>query len=167
MHVCIKYPIARRRGPTLSFLIGLALLPLITSCALADKGNASTVVRPEADQVACAQDVKQCPDGSFVGRIGPRCEFKCAIIARDVQQNCAIQLNRWITQYEPIANGAVPTVRGNARLLAVELAKVRYQCANSAVKEGEAYHAPDELSKLASNPEIVKQAVEDIKAGTK
>lgn len=28
--------------------------------------------------VACTQEAKQCPDGSFVGRTGPRCEFaKC------------------------------------------------------------------------------------------
>jgi hypothetical protein len=28
--------------------------------------------------VACTQEAKQCPDGSFVGRMGPRCEFaKC------------------------------------------------------------------------------------------
>lgn len=28
--------------------------------------------------VACTMDVKQCPDGSYVGRTGPNCEFeKC------------------------------------------------------------------------------------------
>ncbi|GIW61985.1 MAG: hypothetical protein KatS3mg089_0837 [Patescibacteria group bacterium] len=27
------------------------------------------------DQVVCAMDAKQCPDGSFVGRTGPNCEF--------------------------------------------------------------------------------------------
>jgi hypothetical protein len=26
-------------------------------------------------QVMCAADVKQCPDGSYVGRTGPHCEF--------------------------------------------------------------------------------------------
>jgi len=25
--------------------------------------------------VACTQEVKQCPDGSYVGRTGPNCEF--------------------------------------------------------------------------------------------
>ena len=29
--------------------------------------------RPE--QVVCAQDAKQCPDGTYVGRTGPNCEF--------------------------------------------------------------------------------------------
>lgn len=26
-------------------------------------------------QVACTQEAKQCPDGSYVGRTGPKCEF--------------------------------------------------------------------------------------------
>jgi hypothetical protein len=27
------------------------------------------------NKAVCAMDVIQCPDGSFVGRIGPKCEF--------------------------------------------------------------------------------------------
>lgn len=27
------------------------------------------------DQTVCTMDAKQCPDGSYVGRVGPRCEF--------------------------------------------------------------------------------------------
>ncbi len=34
-----------------------------------------SVVKAEEDFVACTMDAKQCPDGSFVGRQGPRCEF--------------------------------------------------------------------------------------------
>jgi hypothetical protein len=30
---------------------------------------------PEPEQVFCTQDAKLCPDGSYVGRIGPHCEF--------------------------------------------------------------------------------------------
>lgn len=29
----------------------------------------------EGEQIACTMDAKQCPDGSYVGRSGPRCEF--------------------------------------------------------------------------------------------
>lgn len=29
----------------------------------------------ESDQIACTQDVKLCPDGSYVSRTGPKCEF--------------------------------------------------------------------------------------------
>jgi hypothetical protein len=27
------------------------------------------------DIIACTMDAKACPDGSYVGRVGPRCEF--------------------------------------------------------------------------------------------
>jgi hypothetical protein len=29
------------------------------------------------EPVACTMDAKQCPDGSYVGRSGPNCEFVC------------------------------------------------------------------------------------------
>ncbi len=32
------------------------------------------VENPES-QVACTQEAMQCPDGSYVGRTGPNCEF--------------------------------------------------------------------------------------------
>ncbi len=30
---------------------------------------------PQPEPVACTMDAKMCPDGSFVGRVGPDCEF--------------------------------------------------------------------------------------------
>ncbi len=30
--------------------------------------------------VACTMDAKQCPDGSWVGRTGPKCEFVCPVL---------------------------------------------------------------------------------------
>jgi hypothetical protein len=37
----------------------------------------STTSAPSApeEQILCTMDAKQCPDGSYVGRQGPRCEF--------------------------------------------------------------------------------------------
>lgn len=35
----------------------------------------TSVVPPEAEPVLCTQDALQCPDGSYVGRTGPHCEF--------------------------------------------------------------------------------------------
>lgn len=29
----------------------------------------------DGNQVACTMDAKMCPDGSYVGRTGPNCEF--------------------------------------------------------------------------------------------
>lgn len=34
-----------------------------------------TNIDPGVDAVACTMDAKQCPDGSYVGRIAPFCEF--------------------------------------------------------------------------------------------
>lgn len=30
---------------------------------------------PKDEGVMCTQEAKQCPDGSYVGRSGPKCEF--------------------------------------------------------------------------------------------
>ena len=30
------------------------------------------------EQVMCTMDAMQCPDGSWVGRTGPNCEFVCS-----------------------------------------------------------------------------------------
>lgn len=35
----------------------------------------STVLEEEQGQTACTLEAKQCPDGSYVGRTGPNCEF--------------------------------------------------------------------------------------------
>lgn len=34
-----------------------------------------TPTAPPGEPVACTLDAKQCPDGSYVGRIPPNCEF--------------------------------------------------------------------------------------------
>jgi hypothetical protein len=33
--------------------------------------------KPDQEQVVCTMDAKLCPDGSYVGRSGPNCEFIC------------------------------------------------------------------------------------------
>ncbi len=32
---------------------------------------------PQGGGVVCTADARQCPDGSYVGRSGPKCEFVC------------------------------------------------------------------------------------------
>ena len=41
------------------------LIPMLQNPALPQQG----------DMVACTMDAKMCPDGSYVGRTGPACEF--------------------------------------------------------------------------------------------
>jgi len=36
--------------------------------------------------VACTMDVKQCPDGSYVGRTGPNCEFVCPKVKNETTE---------------------------------------------------------------------------------
>jgi hypothetical protein len=50
------------------------IVPAIAAIALA--GCVDN--KPEPPPAAiCTMDAKQCPDGSFVGRSGPNCEFVC------------------------------------------------------------------------------------------
>lgn len=64
--------------------------------------------RQPAGEVACTAEAKLCPDGSFVGRGGPRCEFaKCPDIYSDLIR---------VTLPAPNAVVSSPlTVRGEAR----------------------------------------------------
>ena len=41
----------------------------------ADEATATITVTKEAGQTVCTQDAKLCPDGSYVSRKGPNCEF--------------------------------------------------------------------------------------------
>ena len=36
---------------------------------------AEPIVPPSEENVFCTADAKQCPDGSYVGRVAPNCEF--------------------------------------------------------------------------------------------
>lgn len=40
-------------------------------------GNVTKEEQGPKEPVACTMDAKQCPDGSYVGRTGPNCEFIC------------------------------------------------------------------------------------------
>jgi hypothetical protein len=39
----------------------------------------------EVRQIACTMDAKMCPDGSYVGRQGPKCEFAACPDAKGVE----------------------------------------------------------------------------------
>lgn len=44
-------------------------------CTCTTDGIACTLRACATDPIACTDDAKQCPDGSYVGRTGPKCEF--------------------------------------------------------------------------------------------
>ncbi|KKR80855.1 MAG: hypothetical protein UU73_C0002G0160 [Candidatus Daviesbacteria bacterium GW2011_GWA1_41_61] len=60
-------------SPT-SVLVGICLTALAVAGVYYLKPNTLPFPRNNSPQ-ACTQEAKQCPDGSFVGRSGPNCEF--------------------------------------------------------------------------------------------
>lgn len=54
---------------------GTYQIRIIVRDASGQEAETSITVRVGGEPVACTMEAKQCPDGSFVGRTGPRCEF--------------------------------------------------------------------------------------------
>jgi hypothetical protein len=53
---------------TVLISFGIAILLFVGFCAL-------FITKKEPAQIACTMEAKLCPDGSYVGRQGPQCEF--------------------------------------------------------------------------------------------
>jgi hypothetical protein len=75
---------------------------------------------PQEDTVLCTMDAMQCPDGSYVGRTGPECEFLCpasAAVPSDVAESIAALSDRIVVMSpEPMAEVTSPLViTGEAR----------------------------------------------------
>ena len=73
------------------------------------------------EPVACTMDAKQCPDGSFVGREGPDCEFAACPplpeVPDDVQDHIDSK-SEFVTLAKPVPNATVTSplaVSGEAR----------------------------------------------------
>ncbi len=55
------------------FIVVLAAVIIIGGVVFLSKKQTTATGQPQ--QIACTTDAKQCPDGSYVGRQGPQCEF--------------------------------------------------------------------------------------------
>jgi Immunoglobulin-like domain of bacterial spore germination len=66
----MKYPI---------IICGAVALLVLISCLLIKVQSSEDAFFPfpPHDIVACTMEAMQCPDGSFVGRTGPHCDFVC------------------------------------------------------------------------------------------
>jgi len=63
---------AKKNYKGLIILLALVLIIIIgVVYANADKGS------DQEERIACTMDAMMCPDGSYVGRSGPKCEFVC------------------------------------------------------------------------------------------
>lgn len=108
----------------LYIIIGFALLSGIiaaatnyfTSVAQAPVTNDTATT---TDQVACTEEAMQCPDGLYVGRTGPNCEFVCPTptVPLDVQRDIDAKADL-ITVSSPVGMSVISspvTLSGQAR----------------------------------------------------
>ena len=68
--------------PIITILLLIICLAAATKIRSFIKNNAPSSPVPveevgETETVICTMDAMMCPDGSYVGRSGPKCEFKC------------------------------------------------------------------------------------------
>ena len=85
----------------------------------AEVAEAPVNTATSTDPVACAEDAMQCPDGLFVGRSGPNCEFVCPAptVPADVQKEIDAKADL-IKISSPEAMGVVTSplsLKGQAR----------------------------------------------------
>jgi hypothetical protein len=78
------------------------------------------IFNDETGPVACTMDAMMCPDGSYVGRTGPSCEFVCpALPAVDADLQAHIDAKADLIKLaSPVPNGVVKsplTLTGEAR----------------------------------------------------
>lgn len=75
---------------------------------------------PEKVEVMCTMDAMQCPDGSYIGRTGPNCEFVCPelpAVPADVQAAINAKADLIVLE-KPVPLGLIEngvTVAGKAR----------------------------------------------------
>ncbi len=86
-------------------LIGIVVLVAIYISWSVSQAKDSQLTRgSEQGGVVCAMDAKQCPDGTWVGRTGPHCEFVCStgtVPSTDIQQSMKVsaRLNQKVNGY--------------------------------------------------------------------
>lgn len=59
------------------FILIIALLAIVAVLWGVIKKGLPDTSAGIPDGVVCTMDALQCPDGSYVGRTGPNCEFVC------------------------------------------------------------------------------------------
>jgi hypothetical protein len=81
--------------------LAVAFVAALASLVLATRAVAPVDVpapTPEPVEVMCTADAMQCPDGSYVGRTGPNCQFVCPV---------ATTSSRRVTLSNPLANAVI------------------------------------------------------------
>lgn len=64
--------------PFAGFYLGMQYQKAVDKVFMPMKPSSNRPLIKPTEGVMCTMDAKQCPDGSYVGRSGPKCEFeKC------------------------------------------------------------------------------------------
>lgn len=80
------------------FKITLLLLASVVAIAIIMSTGFYVWQKNHPAQVACTQEAKQCPDGSYVGRTGPNCEFaKCPTSGGEKLESGVLDTSKWKT----------------------------------------------------------------------
>ena len=86
--------------------IAIAIIAGVLSAFLLKQQPTESGDTPVPEGVMCTMDARQCPDGSFVGRTGPKCEFVCPESATDT---VPADYRNEVTITKPIANSVLGT----------------------------------------------------------
>ena len=97
--------------PALFVLIAVGLGISVGYALWANYQNSKTTNSVKVNNVACTEEVKLCPDGSYVGRTGPDCEFaECSAAntninsSDDSSEDEYLQITEWGVEL-PITEG--------------------------------------------------------------
>src|SRR3989339_2284531 len=72
----------KQRGFIIPLVITIGLLLIFSGSVYFYVNKKSADSYP----VACTMEAKQCPDGSYVGRTGPKCEFSTCPVAKPIEK---------------------------------------------------------------------------------
>lgn len=82
--------------PKLSCRPRPACLDRVPSCLIPETSDMCPKTKPATPPVACTEDAKQCSDGTWVGRTGPKCEFICPLTGlNEIEKN---RIEAWIKE---------------------------------------------------------------------
>ncbi|MBU3978708.1 hypothetical protein KJ980_04125 [Patescibacteria group bacterium] len=95
----------------------ILLITLILSIYYLFQTNNSTLtiknsISPTTSSIACPADAKQCSDGTWVPRTGPKCEFVCPQPKNSsaLKNACQEKGGTWLDQYKECES--IPTDKG-------------------------------------------------------
>jgi hypothetical protein len=100
--------------------LGIAVTAALLQFFITPAEAPAPVVPSEEEAVMCTMDAMMCPDGSYVGRTGPSCEFVCPPLPEvpaDIQAHIDEKANL-IQLTTPVPNGVIESplmLTGQAR----------------------------------------------------